>query len=109
MKLLSNYTNWLGGKGMNVIILNGNRMSSIKEAHNYIKRKLNFPDYYGGNLDALWDILSTVSKPTSIKLINFHKLRENLGEYSELLLSVFFDADKENDKVSFELIEDDEE
>jgi len=90
---------------MNAIILNGNRMTSIKTAHRYIKRKLDFPDYYGENLDALWDILSSVSQPTVIKLINCNKMRADLGEYSELLLSVFIDADKENDKVTFEVVE----
>ena len=27
------------------------------EIHNTIKKALDFPDYYGGSLDALWDCL----------------------------------------------------
>jgi ribonuclease inhibitor len=28
------------------------------EIHEVLKRDLDFPDYYGGNLDALWDCLT---------------------------------------------------
>jgi ribonuclease inhibitor len=86
---------------MKEITLDGNNMTSIKEAHRYIKLKLNFPAYYGENLDALWDILSTTSETTNIILINSSKLCENLGEYSKLLLEVFQDVSNENDRINF--------
>ena len=89
---------------MKSVILNGKKMTSIKAAHDYISRKLDFPEYYGGNLDALWDILSTISDPIHISLTNKEMLCENLGEYSHSLLSVFLDASEENENFRFEII-----
>lgn len=89
---------------MKSVILNGKKMTSIKVAHDYISRKLDFPEYYGGNLDALWDILSTISDPIHIRLINKEELYENLGDDSDPLLSVFFDANEENENLYFMLV-----
>lgn len=77
---------------MNEIFLNAKKMTSKKEAHKYIKKMLDFPEYYGENLDALWDILSTKSRIISIFLLHEEKLHENLGNYGKLLIEVFNDA-----------------
>jgi ribonuclease inhibitor len=89
---------------MRVVTLNGDNMTSREEAHIYLSCKLDFPEYYGRNLDALWDILSTISEPMEIRLLSSNKLKENLGEYAESLLSVFEDASEENENLSFELL-----
>ena len=34
--------------------------------HDYLKRKLGLPDYYGGNLDALYDCLTGICEDTRI-------------------------------------------
>ena len=36
------------------------------EAHEFLARELRFPDYYGGNLDALEDCLGDIYQPTRI-------------------------------------------
>lgn len=47
---------------------------SIDEMHNQIAEKLNFPDYYGRNLDALNDCLSDIEIPKeSGKILVFHR------------------------------------
>lgn len=89
---------------MNEIILDGGRMTSKSAAHKYIKELMNFPEYYGENLDALWDLLSTYSEAISIYLINEGNLNENLGEYGKLLMGVFQEAAYENAKIYFEVI-----
>lgn len=84
---------------MDEIFLDCNKMTSKSEAHKYIKEMLNFPQYYGNNLDALWDILSAKSKMTSIFLLNKEVLQENLGKYGELLIGVFKDAVDVNSNI----------
>lgn len=68
-----------------------------KEAfHHMIARKLDFPEYYGHNLDALWDCLTEL-KEVRIKLINSNYLEYNLGEYGEKLLNLFEDLVMESE------------
>lgn len=51
------------------IELDARRMETRARAHTYLREKLNFPEYYGGNLDALYDCLCELS---DIKLVILH-------------------------------------
>lgn len=84
---------------MNDVILDGIKMTSVDTAHEYLAAKLGLPDYYGRNLDALWDILSTVSEPIHIVLVNEDELICNLGGYGELLLKALYEAAEFNKKI----------
>ena len=47
------------------------------EIHEVLKRDLEFPDYYGGNTDALWDCLTDMlGDPTQIDLVGFEKIKK---------------------------------
>lgn len=89
---------------MKYAVLNGEKMTSVEIAHKYLASKLYFPAYYGGNLDALWDILSTISEPMQIRLINKDKLSYYLGDYGDLLINVMHEAAIFNDRISFEIL-----
>jgi len=84
---------------MNRIILNGKRMITREVTHAYLKRKFSFPDYYGRNLDALWDLLSTTAKETEIVVVNANCIPEKLGKYGVSLLRVFEDLNEESRRV----------
>lgn len=84
---------------MKDVVLDGKRMTSVDTTHEYLAVKLNLPDYYGRNLDALWDILSIISEPIHIVLVNEDKLVCNLGGYGELLLKVLYEAAEFNKKI----------
>jgi ribonuclease inhibitor len=86
---------------MDEVFLDCKKMTSKFEAHKYIKEMLNLPDYYGNNLDALWDILSTKSKMISIFLLHEEKLYENLGEYGKKLIDTFEEAAVSNGSIQF--------
>ncbi len=83
--------------------LSGKKMINKSLTHEYLKWKLEAPDYYGGNLDALWDLLSTLDREIEISLTNTVDLLENLGEYGASLIQVFKDAEDENDKIDLYL------
>ncbi len=53
---------------MRVIILEGKRLKGREETHDYLARMLEFPEYYGRNLDALYDCLSELPRETAIIL-----------------------------------------
>ncbi len=85
------------------VILNGKYMSSKDYVHLYMKYELNIKDYYGGNLDALWDALSTYNKPMKVSLINKDILIDNLGEYGHSIIKVFEDARESNPNIDFQI------
>ena len=41
------------------IIIKGKEINNIKEVHELLASELDFGPYYGYNLDALWDMLTT--------------------------------------------------
>ena len=88
---------------MNKVILDGKYMKNKKLVHLYIKFQLESNQYFGSNLDALWDVLSTYSEPIKIGLINKDKLIENMGDYGESIIKVFQDAEEENRNIEFEI------
>ena len=53
---------------MNNITLKLDKFSGKNEIHNYLKKKMKFPDYYGGNLDALYDCLTDISTDTAVDI-----------------------------------------
>ena len=67
-----------------------------KDGHDYLKEAFNFPDYYGKNLDALYDCLCEIGVETEIILIN--------GEgVSRDLIDTFEDASCENENLNFKV------
>lgn len=87
-----------------MVILDALEMTDKEALHKYLQHQLGFPEYYGGNLDALWDMLSTLSSPVHIILINSDALYSNLGGYADLLLALFVEAAEDNDNLTFETI-----
>ena len=55
MILLNFYTE---KNSMKQITLDGNILADAAQVHDYLKEHLQFPEYYGRNLDALYDCLT---------------------------------------------------
>mgnify|MGYP000935730471 CR=1 FL=1 len=64
--------------------------------HRYLKERLGFPFYYGGNLDAPFDELASITEPTQITLRYSTTPRGKMVEYTPRLLHVFGDAAQAN-------------
>lgn len=69
-------------------------------AHEYIAGILSFPDYYGKNLDALFDCLTDMGECT-IEIKNIDAL-SCLAEYAGPLLAVFKEAALYNEAVKID-------
>ena len=52
-----------------VITLDAQRMESREQAHRYLREQLQFPEHYGGNLDALYDCLTELTD-TQVRFVN---------------------------------------
>lgn len=75
---------------MNDVILDGKIMQDESCFHQAISELLGFGCYYGRNLDALWDRLSTdIERPIRIIWLNSDFAKECLGEYFNKIIGVF--------------------
>lgn len=81
---------------MDTVVLDGRRLRRKEAAHAYLKKKLSFPDYYGGNLDALYDCLTDVSAQTEIVVKYTRALRRSPDGYGESLAMTLLDASRDN-------------
>lgn len=84
---------------MRDIILDFTGAISRDDIHNVLASALNFPEYYGRNLDALHDMLSTsfLGEEVSFEITGLATLPEELRAYSEKMVKVFSDV-----AISFE-------
>ncbi len=74
--------------------------TSRKDTHLYLKKVFKNCEYYGNSLDALHDVLTSMMRPTNIKISNFAKAKETLGEYADSLTEVFEDSAKRNENLN---------
>ncbi|MBU8612088.1 MULTISPECIES: barstar family protein [Bacillus] len=81
---------------MRKIMIDGRDFENIEVLHDVLKDKLDFPDYYGRNLDALWDCLTGwVDLPLTLVLKNFEFSNTLLGSYADDVLEVLQEAQEE--------------
>ncbi len=81
---------------MNVYLFDGKKMTSRKTAYRIIRKTLQFPNWFGNNLDALADCLSEMSpNDTAIIFINTDAMVGNMGPYARKILACFKDLSDE--------------
>jgi len=76
-------------------------VSGLPQLHEVLARELDFPTWYGGNLDALYDCLTAITEETCLSLCHF----EALGRYQEALRWVFQDAQEANPRLRISMSE----
>ena len=68
---------------------NRNEFEWAEEFYDVIQKKMNLPDWFGENADALWDMLTGhIETPCEITLVGFNR-EEN--EYNKKVLGYIFD------------------
>ena len=75
---------------MNTINLDFSNCNYISEIHKELKNKFNLPQYYGENLDALWDCLDYYTNDDLIVEISGFQIIENrFDDYASKIKEVF--------------------
>ena len=80
---------------MKTIRLDVTNIATVKALHVYLAYMLDLPAYYGGNLDALHDVLGEISDQTRIVLTGQPASAE-MAAYLPRLVRVLADAAQEN-------------
>lgn len=81
------------------------KMTDRKAAHAYLKQELALPDYYGNNLDALYDLMTDREEETVLVLGYWRHLGALLGDYGISLLETLREASEAHPKVEIILKE----
>ena len=77
-------------------------ISSVSELHSRIADTLHFPEWYGGNLDALNDCLTDIHEPTEIIFYNFDIFKADFEKYANNIVRMTRACAAENSNLSFE-------
>ena len=83
--------------------IDGISVTSMEDIHNILAQQLEFPAWYGGNLDALHDCLTELHEETVISLIHSDALLATLGPAYTRLCRVLSDAAEENHYLKLHL------
>ena len=81
---------------MKHVILDGESLLTRSDLHKALREGLEFPEWYGNNLDALHDVLTEYNEETCIELKNPALLDEHLGDYAVYFMRVLRDCMEEN-------------
>lgn len=81
---------------MRKVFINVQKLKEKESAHPYLKKRLKLPEYYGHNLDALFDVLTSLGEETTIYLMQEEVEKES---YAGKVVETIWEAAKENGKV----------
>ena len=85
---------------MNHFILDFCEIKSVLGLHQYLKEVFDLPNYYGNNMDALWDCLSCCyDGSVTIELRNLNVLKKRLDKTTRTMMKVFEDLHAEDGVV----------
>ncbi len=90
---------------MKIISVDCGEIHSRQELHSRLSEALLLPEWYGNNLDALYDCLTDLHTETAILLLQFDALRQELGNYAEGVRRVLRDASWETPMLHVHLFE----
>jgi ribonuclease inhibitor len=88
---------------MHTVTISGELIVSELDLHNALAAALDFGPYYGRNLDALWDRLTTdVERPVRLVWNNSAQSRKNLGdEKFEQIVRLLRDVEAEDVSIGY--------
>ena len=78
-----------------IVTIDFNGVESAYEIHKRISEKLDFPEWYGGNLPALWDLLTGYISSFEIHLKGTSDVPEYLQPAMQQIIETFQEAEAE--------------
>lgn len=81
---------------MRKILLDFDQARTVGWIHQYLKTSMGFPDYYGNNLDALYDQLTSLTEDTCVGVFGLSGDKGQVSRYLRQVKRVMKDAEKDN-------------
>ena len=72
----------------------------MEAVHDRFVQALALPEWYGRNLDALFDCLTDLREPVTVRLVNREALEDRLGRRGRALVRLLRQAAAENPQVT---------
>lgn len=82
------------------IRLDGREIAAIEEVHNRFAQALSLPEWYGRNLDALFDCLTELGEDVTVRLFRRETLEDRLGRRGRALVRLLRRAAAENPHIT---------
>ena len=74
------------------------------DLHRAFSAALSFPDWYGNNLDALHDMLTSLSEDIALSLLHWEDAEQSLGRYALSAKRAIWDAAEENPHLTVQFL-----
>jgi ribonuclease inhibitor len=74
------------------IKIDGSKIRNKQELFAELKKQMKHFEFFGNNLDALYDVLTSINEEITVDIHNEAVLIEHLGQYYQSLLQVFNDC-----------------
>lgn len=86
-----------------IVVIYEEAFAEKRAVHAYLASMLDFPSYYGNNLDALLDCLTDISHPVRIALV---RMRDEgpLAQWFDKLALALMIAGRENPSLDIEIL-----
>lgn len=84
---------------MKMILIDMEEINSFDEIHDIFQERLEFPEWYGRNLDALYDCLTDVTDDLYICIDHCNLLTERFPEKATAFLELLENLEEENSHI----------
>lgn len=87
-----------------ICILDAENILDVETLHEKVAEIMEFPDYYGKNLDALYDCLTDIGEETELVIENAPYLNYNLGVYAGKFVATLAEAEMMNPNFTLTIL-----
>lgn len=85
---------------MREVYLDGRLITTKNRLYECLEEAFDFPDHFGRNLDAVWDVLNEETEPTTLQFTYVKKFLENMDGYGEGVLRMLSALNEQNEKFT---------
>ena len=101
---IENLYNNIDVRLMDAVTIDFSNAKTIHQIEDIISNALDFPDWYGRNLSALWDLLTGYIAPYEIYIKGANTVRKDLAKQVEKMIQIFLEAEEKYNYIEVKII-----